>query len=355
MHMTNEIPHISIRTLWSMHGELDTSLTPRAIELLAEVQTHGNLQAAAKAMGLSYRHAWDMVQKCEEHFKTPLVQMERGKGSKLTALGEKIVWADRRISATLKPVLDSLASEITSELGRVLDNYQQPLRLHASHGFAIERLANQLRTEGVALELNYGTSTAAVAALKDESCDAAGLHLPHGAAADASRKHYLQWLGTEDFVTIHMAVRRLGLIVRRGNPCEVFSLRDLTRHGVRFINRQNGSGTRLLLQNLMSQEGIDSKNVIGFEQSQPTHSAVAAHVAAGMADVGFGLEPPAREYKLDFVPIVLEDYFLLCRPHLLNQVAMRQLLEILNKRSFVDSLGILPGYDVSEAGRLSSW
>lgn len=347
--------HIAIRTLWTLHNAQGSSLSPRAIELLVQVQAHGNLQAAAKAMGLSYRHAWDMVQQCEAYFQAPLVHMARGKGSRLSALGEKIVWADRRIAAGLKPVLDSLSSEISTELARALQHTAQPLRLHASHGFAIERVAEQLHADGLPLTLSYGTSTAAAAALRDGACDAAGFHLPQGPAAAATRAHYQQWLGDGEWVMVDVALRRQGLMVHAGNPCEIFSLHDLVREGVQFVNRQAGSGTRLLLEELLHQQGIDHKGITGFEQSQSTHAAVAAHVAAGMADVGFGLEPAARAFKLDFVPVVREDYFLLCRPQTLAVPTMQALLQTLRDADFLASLHSLPGYDFRYAGRLRPW
>lgn len=350
-------PHIAVRTQWSLHHDgAGGGLSARAIALLVQVQQHGSLQAAAKALGLSYRHAWDVVQHSEAYCQAPLVRMERGKGSQLTALGEKLVWADRRLAASLKPVLDSLASEIAAELGRAQQRTTvPPLRLHASHGFAIERLVEQLLADGVGLALSYGTSTAAAAALRDGACDAAGFHLPQGEAAEATRAHYAPWLEGQDWVMVDVAVRRQGLMVRAGNPCEIFSLRDLERPGVQFVNRQTGSGTRLLLQTLLAQQGVDSQCITGFEQSQPTHAAVAAHVAAGMADVGFGLEPPARACRLDFVPVVHEDYFLLCRSEALALPAMQVLLATLRDANFTASVQGLPGYDLRHAGRVRAW
>jgi hypothetical protein len=102
-------------------------------------------------------------------------------------------------------------------------------------------------------------------------------------------------------------------VVAAGNPRKVYELADLLRPDLRFINRQLGSGTRLLLETRLAQAAIVPAAIAGFEQGAFTHAAVAAYVASGMADVGFGLETPARRFKLDFIPLATEPYFLLCR------------------------------------------
>jgi hypothetical protein len=110
----------------------------------------------------------------------------RGKESTLTPLGEKLVWADHRIHARLKPVLESLASELSAEIAQVMAAQPAVLRLQAPHGFAIERLVDALGRAGASIEHRYGSSTEAVAALHDGVCDVAGLHIPLGLAQEAA-------------------------------------------------------------------------------------------------------------------------------------------------------------------------
>lgn len=346
---------ISIRPTWTIQDPDGPPMSPRLIELLVQVHASGSLATAAREQGLSYRHAWDLVRQGEAHFKAPLLHMARGKGSTLTALGEKIVWADHRILARLKPALDSLASELAAELHRTLSDEAPLLRLHASHGFAIERLIDHLGAGGLRPELTYASASAAVAALHDGDADLAGLHLPIGPLEGELLAHYARWLPDEDLTVIDIARRRLGLMVRAGNPQEVFRLRDLARPGVRFINRQSGSGTRLLLEALLRQEGVDPAGIAGFEQGEFTHAAVAAYVASGMADVGFGLEPPARQFRLDFIPVISERYFLLCRTAATQTPAVARVIAALRDPVFVGQLAALPGYDPADCGRTSHW
>lgn len=344
---------ISIRPTWTIQDADGPPMSARLIELLVQVQAQGSLLTAAKQLGLSYRHAWDLVRQGEQQFHAPLLHMERGKGSTLTPLGEKIVWADHRVVARLKPVLDSLASELAAEIRRALSDAPALLRLHASHGFAIERLVERLSRDGLRLELSYGSSSAAAAALHDGDCDAAGFHIPEGAMQEAALAHYARWLAGEPLTVIDLAMRRQGLMVRAGNPKEVFGLADLAREDLRFINRQAGSGTRLLLEGLLRSQGLEPSRIAGFEQGEYTHAAVAAYVASGMADVGFGLEPPARHFRLDFVPIASERYFLLCRNELMDSPAMRLVLGALADPQLRRELDALPGYDAAIAGRVS--
>ncbi|MGM9428230.1 substrate-binding domain-containing protein [Hydrogenophaga sp. MI9] len=341
---------VSIRPVWTIQSPDQPPLPTRLIELLVQVSESGSLLLAARRLELSYRRAWDLVRQGEAQFGAPLLLMERGKGSTLTELGERIVWADRRIHARLGPVLESLSSELAEELGDALRESPPALRVHASHGFAVERLIERLSADGLTLALSYASCSAAVAALRDGECDVAGLHIPLGAMEAMTLAHYRPWLQGLGLTLVDIAKRRQGLMVRPGNPKELFALADLARPGVRFINRQSGSGTRLLLEGLLQAQGIDPMQIAGFEHGEYTHAAVAAYVASGMADVGFGLEPPARQFRLDFVPVASERYFLLCRNDVMDSPALRKVLALLRDPGFRATLQDLPGYDASISG-----
>ncbi len=345
---------ISIRPTWTIQDPDGPPLPPRLIELLVQVHTHGSLLAASQQLGLSYRHAWDLVRQGEAQFNATLLHMERGKGSTLSALGEKLVWADHRIAARLKPALDSLASELAAEIDRTISGAPFRLRVHASHGFAIERLLDRLTRDGLRIETTYGSSTAAAGALHDGACDLAGFHIPLGAMQDAALIHYWRWLTGEDLTVIDIATRRQGFMVAAGNPKKIYEVTDLVRPDVRFINRQASSGTRFLLEGLLKARGIAHRRIAGFEHGEFTHSAVAAYVASGMADVGFGLEPAARHFKLDYVPLANERYFLLCRTGLMDSPAVKAVVDALRDPGLRELLHALPGYDPTIAGAVTT-
>jgi molybdate transport repressor ModE-like protein len=356
---------VTIRPQWSISRPADEgtpgesrpgavatpeSVSPRLISLLVQVADLGSLAAACQKHGHSYRYAWDIVRHGEAWFGAPLLRMERGRGSTLTPLAEKLVWADRRIAARLAPVLDSLASELEVELRSVVDPGPRLLRVHASHGFAIERMLARLGEQGVDVERRYTSAQEAAAALHDGACDLAGLHVPHGPLEARGWAGHAAWLDPAEDVIVDIADRVQGLMVAAGNPLGIRGLADVARPGVRFINRQRGSGTRFLLDCLLDAAGIDPEAIPGYEQAEYTHAAVAAYVGSGMADAGFGLELPARHFALDFMPLATERYFLLCKRSALASPQVAAALSVLRDPSFQGEVNALAGYSAARCG-----
>lgn len=341
---------VTIKPEWIIRQEGGQSLPRRLVELLVKVHEMGSLAAACKSTGISYRYAWELLRQGEAVFGEPLIVMARGKGSTLTLLGEKLVWAQRRIVARLSPLLASLASELGAEIQKARSAAPGLLRIHASHGFSIQLLHNFLTEGSVANELKYLSSLDAVISLHNGDCDLAGFHVPVGEFEPAVLERYGQWLGSRPLKVISVVTRRQGLMVARGNPKEIYRVADLVRPGVHFINRQPGSGTRLLLELLLAKEGIDPARIKSFEQCEYTHAAVAAFVASGMADVGYGLETPARQFKLDFIPAQTERYCLICHEKALASTALQQVLSILRSAKYRAAVDKLPGYKVQKAG-----
>jgi molybdate transport repressor ModE-like protein len=343
------VHQVNIKPQWTIARPDGAALAERTVALLVSVAEHGSLLKACRAMRVSYRHAWQLIRQGEELLGASLLHMERGKGSSLSPLAEKLVWADRRIAARLSPMLDSLASELQAEIDRVLMSVPPLLRIHASHGFAIEALHDALGRAGIVTELRYCGSTEAVASLNMGACEIAGFHVPIGEFEAEAVAHYAQWLKPTSQKLIGIATRRLGLMVARGDPKKVYGIKDLARPELRFINRQSGSGTRFLLDLLLRKEGVDPARVRGYEQCELTHAAVAAYVASGMADVGFGVETPARQFKLYFVPIQTERYFLLCEERSLEAPVVREMLAIIQGDEFKATVNRLPGYQATES------
>src|SRR5215475_5701585 len=178
------------------------ALSPRLLTLLVQVAELGSLAAACQRHGHSYRYAWDVIRHGEAWFGAPLLRMERGRGSTLTPLAEKLVWADRRIAARLAPALDSLASELEVELRRVIAPTSRLLRVHASHGFAIEKLLSHLAAAGADVERKYTSTQEAVAAFHDGECELAGIHVPRGEFEATGWEAYANWLTFDDDVVI---------------------------------------------------------------------------------------------------------------------------------------------------------
>ncbi|NML44253.1 helix-turn-helix transcriptional regulator [Ramlibacter sp. G-1-2-2] len=341
---------VTIKPEWIIRQAGGESLPRRLVELLVKVHELGSLAAACKATGVSYRYAWELLRQGETLFGEALIVMERGKGSKLTMLGEKLVWAEKRIVARLAPLLASLASELSAEIEKARSPSPGLLRIHASHGFSIQLLHDFLAAASVANELKYLSSLEAVVSLHNGECDVAGFHVPVGEFEADVLQHYGRWLNARSLKVISIVTRRQGFMVARGNPKEIYRAGDLARPGVNFINRQPGSGTRLLLELLLRKDGVAPASIKGYERCEYTHAAVAAFVASGMADVGYGVETPARQFKLDFIPSQTERYCLICHEKTLAAPALQQVLAVLRSTKYKTAVNQLPGYKVQKAG-----
>ena len=346
---------VHIRPHWeiSFHGgaPLDTAAL---LSLLVSVQDTGSIAQAAKSVKLSYRYAWGLLREAEKLFGDQLLYTGRGRGTALTPLAQKLVWADRRISARLSPTLESLASELEAELGKMAADRMRMIRMDASHGFAVAALMVHLNKIEMPVELRYRNSTDAVAALSRRECDLAGFHVPTGQFEQAAVAWYTRWLDPQQHCLIHLAVRHQGLFVAPGNPLMIDGLPSLTRCDVRFVNRQVGSGTRMLLELLLADAGVSAHDIVGFNSAEFTHSAVAAYIASGMADVGFGVRTAAHRFKLDFLPLARERYFFAIRTDALSDPLVRQLITVLQTPDYHARVNELTGYDAADTGTLMS-
>lgn len=342
---------VEIRPDWILRDASGTpTALPALLALLLAVSQLGSISKAAAACKLSYRHAWGLLQQFSTQFGAELVYKVRGQGTVLSPLAEKLMWADRRIHARLTPMLDSLASELQQELARVLADDAQVLRITASHGFAVAALVNQLNEQGVTVDIKYRGSSEAVAALSRGECELAGFHLPVGAFEQAAAAKYRPWLDPDRHALIHLAYRMQGIFVAKGNPQQVSGLADLARPELRFVNRQKGSGTRVLLELLLADAGIDAAAIGGFGTAEFTHAAVAAYVASGMADVSFGVETAARRFDLDFIPVIREQYFLACDASAIDAPLVAAAQAAMDSAAFRQVLAALPGYDGALCG-----
>ena len=347
--------NVHIRPHWeiSVKGEAPLD-TKDLLGLLLSIQDTGSIAQAAKSVGLSYRYAWGLLRSAETLFGEQLLQTGRGRGTSLTPLAQKLVWADRRIAARLSPTLHSLASELEAELGRMAANKIRTLRMDASHGFAVAALIGGIDRDALPLDLRYRTSTDAVAALARRECDLAGFHIPHGRFEAATIAWYMRLLDPNLHCLVRVAGRQQGLIVARGNPLGITTLTDLARPEVRFVNRQAGSGTRMLLEMMLAADGPPREAINGYNSAEFTHSAVAAYIASGMADAGIGMRAAAAQFKLDFLPLVSEHYYFALRIDAAEEPAMRQLLELMRDPAYHRLVAALPGYDAVGTGELVS-
>jgi molybdate transport repressor ModE-like protein len=344
---------LTIHPVWVLrdHPE-DERLMPQLLALLAGIHETGSLVLACEKTKNSYRHGWGIVRKARQVFGASLVTSVRGRGAKLTALGEALLWAEKRIAARLSPTLEGLATELEAELERASPDSRGVLRMNASHAFAVTALRDFLARRHLPIELSYRGSSEALATFHHGECDVAGFHVPRGELEGAVLALYTKWLKPDDHVLVHLVERRQGIIVAADNPKSITSMADLTLPQVSFVNRQPGSGTRIILEHLLEREGIAGKRIRGYERVEYTHAAVAAYIASGMADAGLGVETAARQFRLGFVPLMNERYFLVLRRRMLESPMIARLLGVMRSKEFRVHLAKLQELDSARCGSI---
>jgi molybdate transport repressor ModE-like protein len=302
---------IDIRPVWRFRSQTEAEFDFTLVTILQGIEATSKLTEGARAAGVSYRHAWNLIVRWEGFFGAPLVKKERGRGTHLAPVGKRLLWAARRAQARLAPELDNLAADFARALNDSLEAPQPSLVLHASHDFAIGAL-REIAADAAAIEVQYKGSFDSLAALRRGECDIAGFHVPEGRMGELIARRYAECLPAEGYRLVEFVRREQGLIVRAGNPKNIRGVADLCRDDVRMVNRQRGSGTRALLEFMISVEGLDRSRMRGYDNEEVTHSAVATLIAGHQADVGFGVHAAAAHYGLGFVPVCHERYYLAC-------------------------------------------
>jgi putative molybdopterin biosynthesis protein len=222
-----------------------------------------------------------------------------------------------------------------------------------SHDLVLDLAASELRSAdpGVTLASSNVGSLGGLVALRDGLCHVAGSHLLDPESGEYTLPYVDRVLGDRDVAVIRLVHRDQGLIVAPGNPLELETIEDLARPGVRYVNRQRGAGTRVLLDHELRRRGVAPDAVSGYTREEHTHLAVAAAVAAGRADAGLGIRAAARAFGLDFVPVTREPYDLVLDAETLEDPVTAPLWDLLAQPGFREAVEGLGGYHTGETGR----
>jgi len=332
----------------------DHELDPRLLPLLRAVARTGSLNQAVSLLRLSYRHAWGLLGRMERAVGHTLVLMERGRGARLSRFAEMLLEADDAAVGVLDRELAGTLQALNREApGSRKPPQEKPLIIHASHDLALAELRDLLSKSGsAAVDLHFRGSLDCLAGLAQGECDVAGFHLPDSSAGSAGLSPYRPLLRTRGLRLIRFARRRQGLMVAPGNPKRLLTLADLAEKSARFVNRQPESGTRLCFDRLLASARIRPAQINGYQTEEFTHAAVAATIASGMADAGFGIEAAAHQQGLGFVPLASERYYLAARQATLARPAAHALLAALKGAAFEKRIRALPGYEAPGIGEI---
>jgi putative molybdopterin biosynthesis protein len=222
-----------------------------------------------------------------------------------------------------------------------------------SHDLVLDLAASEIRAAdpGATLASSNVGSLGGLVALRDGLCHVAGSHLLDPASGEYTLPYIDRVLEGRDVAVVRLVYREQGLIVAEGNPLGIAGIEDLARSDVRYVNRQRGAGTRVLLDHELGRLGIEPDAVSGYTREEHTHLAVAAAIAAGRVDAGLGVMAAARAFGLGFVPVTREPYDLVLMAETLEQPVMAPLWELLEQQAFRDAVEALGGYGVEDMGR----
>ncbi|HEY8048228.1 MAG TPA: substrate-binding domain-containing protein, partial [Ramlibacter sp.] len=229
------------------------------------------------------------------------------------------------------------------------------LTLFASHDDALAALRDQAMRARLHLDIRFVGSVDALGALNQGRCVMAGFHIPpQRARGSIAERIYRPLLQTGRHKLIGFARRTQGLIVAKGNPLGLRDVAGIAMRRARYVNRAIGTGTRVLFDELLAQAGVNAGDIHGYASAEPSHAAVALAVASGAAEVGLGIAPAASARGLDFVPLLQEDYYLVCLKDALDEPPVRALREFLRTDEWQQRLRELPGYEPQRSGEVLS-
>ena len=328
------------------------------IDLLQAVATQGSISAGARLLGLSYRHVWGELKRWETELGGELLIWEKGQSARLSEFGSKLMWAERQAQARLAPQIEALRAELERSFAVAFDDASHVVTLYASHDDALSAL-REIALPHLHLDIRFTGSVDAIRALNEGRCVMAGFHTLENIGKDTpTERVYKPLLKPGLHKIIGFATRTQGLMVAPDNPLNLNHLADLTRlkcgKPVRFANRALGTGTRVVLDELLATAGLNASNISGYDHTEPSHAAVAHAVLSGQTDAGLGIEAAAVQAGLGFVPLIKENYHLVCLKSALEQPGIGALQALLKTQAWQTQIAEIPGYAASQSGDVLS-
>lgn len=245
-------------------------------------------------------------------------------------------------------------AEVSVRLLSPLEKLRNTLVVIGSHDPLLDEVADMLHLENPALYMSssHVGSMGGIMAIRRREAHAAGCHLLNTGDGSYNRSFMKKYFPKGDVRLVRCVGRQQGLMVAKGNPLNIQKFSDIAAKGVRYVNRQKGSGTRILTDYLCKQENLDTAAIYGYDREELTHTSVAAQIVSGSADAGMGIYSAAKLYGLDLIPICIEEYDLIIPDHAWETPMVRQLIATLKSDGFRDKILSLGGYTVENPGEI---
>lgn len=263
-----------------------------------------------------------------------------------------LVEADALIRIPLLKEGVDFGEEVKAELLEDLNRIKNNIIVTGSHDLVLDILRNELQEEFSDFNLvsfNVG-SMGGLLALKQKRTHLATAHLLDPESGEYNFSYIKKMLPQRELIVVNLTYREQGIMVKRGNPKNIKGIDDLVKKDVKFINRQKGSGTRVLLDYLLKKKGINPLDIKGYSKEEYTHLMVASAVAEGSVDVGLGILSAAKTFHLDFVPVAKERYDIIIPKEYHSSLKIQKLLIIIRSEKFRKKVLSLGGYDLSQSG-----
>ncbi len=243
-------------------------------------------------------------------------------------------------------------SEVDVRLLCPLSKLSRTLVVIGSHDPLLDELGNFMHTANTDVYMSsaHVGSMGGIMALRRGEAHAAGCHLLDTKTGIYNKSFIKKYFPKGGVKLVRCVGRQQGLMLAAGNPRNIRSIADIARPGIRYVNRQKGSGTRILVDYLCGKENIDTSAIYGYDREELTHTSVAAQIASGSADAGMGIYSAAQLYGLDFIPICIEEYDLLIPEKSWDTPMVRQMLATLKSGEFREKLLALGGYTLNNPG-----
>jgi len=235
------------------------------------------------------------------------------------------------------------------------DEIMNTLVVTGSHDLLLDVILDIMRRtwNGEYISSSHVGSMGGIMAIKRSEAHLAGIHLLDEETGEYNIKYIRQYLSDRKIVLINCVKRIQGLMVKPGNPLGIKDVSDLVKPGLKYVNRQKGAGTRILLDFLLKKNGIKAQDIYGYDREEFTHMSVAALVASGSADAGMGIYSAAKMYGLDFIPVCEEQYDFIMPEEYMEIKLVRHFIEILKSEEFRHTLQAMGGYNTDNAGRIT--
>ena len=245
-------------------------------------------------------------------------------------------------------------AEVDIRLLSPMDKLKNTVVVIGSHDPLLDELGDMLHVadSSVYMSSSHVGSMGGIMAVRRGEAHAAGCHLLDTATGEYNLAFIRKYFPKGGVRLIRCVGRQQGMMVAKGNPMNIQKFSDIAKEGIRYVNRQKGSGTRILTDYLCKQENLNVDAIYGYDREELTHTSVAVQIASGSADAGMGIYSAAKLYDLDFIPICIEEYDLIIPDHAWETPQVQQMIATMKTAEFREKILSLGGYTLENPGEI---